>query len=30
MPQPQIGVDEWVAQSGERRDQGTGLRRVLY
>ena len=27
---PQIGVDEWVAQSGERREQGTGLRRVLY
>ncbi|HTU87927.1 MAG TPA: branched-chain amino acid ABC transporter permease [Solirubrobacteraceae bacterium] len=26
---PQIGVDEWVAQSGERRDQGTGARRVL-
>jgi ABC-type branched-subunit amino acid transport system permease subunit len=25
---PQIGVDEWVAQSGERRDQGTGLRRA--
>ena len=24
-----IGVDEWVAQSGERRDQGTGWRRVL-
>ena len=27
---PQIGIDEWVAQSGERREQGTGLRRVLY
>src|SRR5580704_18487403 len=27
---PQIGVDEWVAQSGDRREQGTGLRRVLY
>ena len=27
---PQIGVDEWVAQSGERRDEGTGLRRVLH
>ncbi len=26
---PKIGVDEWVAQSGERRDQGTGLRRIL-
>jgi len=26
---PQIGVDEWVAQSGERRDQGTGLGRAL-
>jgi ABC-type branched-subunit amino acid transport system permease subunit len=26
---PQIGVDEWVAQSGERREQGTGVRRVL-
>jgi ABC-type branched-subunit amino acid transport system permease subunit len=26
---PQIGVDEWVAQSGERRDQGSGLGRVL-
>jgi ABC-type branched-subunit amino acid transport system permease subunit len=25
---PQIGVDEWVARSGERRDRGTGLRRV--
>ena len=24
-----IGVDEWVAQSGERRDTGTGLRRVV-
>ncbi len=24
-----IGVDEWVAQSGQRRDQGTGMRRVL-
>jgi ABC-type branched-subunit amino acid transport system permease subunit len=24
-----IGVDDWVAQSGERRDQGTGPRRVL-
>ena len=23
---PQIGVDEWVAQSGDRREQGTGLR----
>jgi ABC-type branched-subunit amino acid transport system permease subunit len=27
---PQIGVDEWVAQSGDRRDQGTGPGRVLY
>ncbi len=26
---PQIGVDEWVAQSGDRREQGTGLRRAL-
>ena len=26
---PQIGVDEWVAQSGERRDQGAGLGRAL-
>jgi ABC-type branched-subunit amino acid transport system permease subunit len=26
---PGIGVDEWVAQSDERREQGTGLRRVL-
>ncbi|HTX08990.1 MAG TPA: branched-chain amino acid ABC transporter permease [Solirubrobacteraceae bacterium] len=26
---PQIGVDEWVAQSGERREQGTGLGRAL-
>ncbi|HWC85146.1 MAG TPA: branched-chain amino acid ABC transporter permease [Solirubrobacteraceae bacterium] len=25
----QIGVDEWVAQSGGRRDQGTGWRRAL-
>jgi ABC-type branched-subunit amino acid transport system permease subunit len=24
-----IGVDEWVARSGERRDQGSGWRRVL-
>jgi ABC-type branched-subunit amino acid transport system permease subunit len=24
-----IGVDEWVSQSGERREQGSGLRRVL-
>ncbi len=24
-----IGVDEWVAQSGQRRDQGSGARRVL-
>jgi len=26
---PQIGVDEWVAQSGDRRDQGTGFGRRL-
>jgi ABC-type branched-subunit amino acid transport system permease subunit len=26
---PQIGVDEWVARSGQRRDRGTGLRRVV-
>jgi ABC-type branched-subunit amino acid transport system permease subunit len=26
---PQIGIDEWVARSGPRRDRGTGLRRVL-
>jgi ABC-type branched-subunit amino acid transport system permease subunit len=26
---PQIGIDEWVAQSGERRDQGVGVHRVL-
>ena len=26
---PQIGVDEWVAQSGDRREQGTGLGRAL-
>jgi ABC-type branched-subunit amino acid transport system permease subunit len=26
---PQIGVDEWVAESGERRDQGAGLGRAL-
>jgi ABC-type branched-subunit amino acid transport system permease subunit len=26
---PQIGVDEWVSQSGERRDLGTGWRRWL-
>jgi ABC-type branched-subunit amino acid transport system permease subunit len=26
---PQIGVDEWVAQSGERRDEGVGARRLL-
>lgn len=26
---PQIGVDEWVAQSGERRDPGSGFRRRL-
>jgi branched-chain amino acid transport system permease protein len=25
-----VGVDEWVARSGERRDEGTGLRRLLY
>ena len=25
---PQIGVDEWVAQSGERREQGPGCARV--
>ncbi|MEA2197973.1 MAG: branched-chain amino acid transport system ATP-binding protein livM [Solirubrobacteraceae bacterium] len=25
----QIGVDEWVAQSGGRRDQGTGWRKLL-
>ena len=26
---PQIGVDEWVAQSGDRREQGTGLHRAI-
>jgi branched-chain amino acid transport system permease protein len=26
---PQIGVDEWVAQSGERHEEGTRARRVL-
>ena len=26
---PRIGVDEWVSQSGDRRDEGTGWRRLL-
>jgi ABC-type branched-subunit amino acid transport system permease subunit len=26
---PQIGIDEWVAQSGDRRDQGSGWRKLL-
>jgi ABC-type branched-subunit amino acid transport system permease subunit len=26
---PRIGIDEWVAQSGQRGEPGTGLRRVL-
>jgi ABC-type branched-subunit amino acid transport system permease subunit len=26
---PSIGVDEWVARSGQRRDEGTGWRRAL-
>ncbi len=26
---PQIGVDEWVAQSGDRREQDTGLHRAI-
>jgi ABC-type branched-subunit amino acid transport system permease subunit len=26
---PPIGIDEWVARSGERRDEGTGWRRAL-
>src|SRR6516162_1788771 len=26
---PSIGVDEWVARSGQRRDEGTGWRRTL-
>jgi ABC-type branched-subunit amino acid transport system permease subunit len=26
---PKIGIDEWVATSGDRRDAGTGWRRVL-
>jgi branched-chain amino acid transport system permease protein len=28
-PRGSIGVDSWVAQSGDRRDQGTGWRRTL-
>jgi branched-chain amino acid transport system permease protein len=27
---PAIGIDSWVARSGERRDEGTGLRRLLF
>jgi ABC-type branched-subunit amino acid transport system permease subunit len=26
---PRIGVDEWVSRSGDRRDQGSGLQRLL-
>jgi branched-chain amino acid transport system permease protein len=26
---PRIGIDEWVSQSGERRDEGTGWRKLL-